>query len=151
MELLKTLFIPFEPFPKERPRLAVIHGHPRIITPPATRKAESDIRSALPHLWRMPPVPFRIPIFAQVVCFLERPESVDRRVILPATRADLDNYLKLVLDACNAMVWKDDGCICGLEGWKVYKDPDEKAGYGMRIFRLTRAPEFRVADFLEAR
>lgn len=147
MDLLRAFFIPFAPFPKERPRAQVVMGRARLYTPAATRKAEADIQSALPHLWRMPPVQLGTPIYAQVVCFLRRPSSIPERIIIPASKPDLDNYEKLVLDAMNKIIFMDDGCICGLEGWKVFADPDEPSGYGIRIFRLDRAPDFRVADF----
>jgi Holliday junction resolvase RusA-like endonuclease len=118
-----------------------------MFTPEATRKAEANIKKVLPFLWRMPPVPLGTPLYVQVVCFLRRPPTVKERIILPATKPDLDNYEKLVLDSMNQVVFKDDGCVCCIEGWKVYANDDEQVGYGIKVFRLERAPDFRVEDF----
>ena len=40
--------------------------------------------------------------------------------ILPVTRPDLDNYIKVVLDALNGIVWRDDAQVVRVEARKVY-------------------------------
>ena len=41
-------------------------------------------------------------------------------VILPAKRPDLDNYVKMVLDACESVVYIDDKQVVRLRASKVY-------------------------------
>lgn len=40
----------------------------------------------------------------------------------PITRPDIDNYVKAVFDALNALVWQDDGAVVFLRAHKVYSD-----------------------------
>lgn len=39
---------------------------------------------------------------------------------LPIVKADIDNYIKAVLDACNSIVWKDDNSITDISAKKRY-------------------------------
>lgn len=41
----------------------------------------------------------------------KRQEAALHGEIFPASRPDLDNYFKLVADAMNKVVWRDDGCV----------------------------------------
>lgn len=40
--------------------------------------------------------------------------------LLPTRKPDIDNVLKIVLDALNGVAWKDDSCVVELIGRKVY-------------------------------
>ena len=40
----------------------------------------------------------------------------------PLTRPDLDNIIKIVLDAFTGYLWKDDSQVVHIEAWKRYSD-----------------------------
>ena len=42
--------------------------------------------------------------------------------IRPTARPDLDNYLKIVCDGLNGIVWKDDAQVVRVEASKLYED-----------------------------
>lgn len=60
------------------------------------------------------------PLGIEVVCHLWRPKSAPRRRVYPTTKPDGDNLLKLVLDALNGVVWRDDACVCDMRVVKRY-------------------------------
>jgi crossover junction endodeoxyribonuclease RusA len=86
--------IPGEPVPKQRPRLG---KNGTVYTPKQTRVAEDVIR------WMLTSSHVR-PAEGDVAVFLDFSTSSRRRV-------DLDNLVKLVLDACNGLAWKDDSQV----------------------------------------
>ena len=51
---------------------------------------------------------------------IQKPKS--SKNVLPAVKPDIDNYAKLVMDALNGVLWKDDGQICYLVCRKVYSN-----------------------------
>lgn len=55
---------------------------------------------------------------------MPKPKTTDR--LWPYKKPDLDNLTKAVLDACNGIVWKDDGCIVWLELKKLYAVQEPK-------------------------
>jgi len=95
------------PWPKERPRFVAVgrRGRFAAITSPATRQAERDLAWAWRHEWRARPLE-RGPL--TLAAWFYRPT---RR------RVDVDNLLKLVLDAGTAArVWADDSQVHQLLG-----------------------------------
>jgi len=48
-----------------------------------------------------------------------KPENLPARMF-PVGKPDLDNLVKLVLDACNEVVWADDKTICAMTVQKFY-------------------------------
>ena len=87
-----------EPLSKGRPR--VVRGN--AYTPARTRQAEAAIR------WQLRAVAPRLN---------ERDELGVRLRFFSGTRRrrDLDNLVKLVLDACNGVVWADDAQVVALD------------------------------------
>lgn len=49
-----------------------------------------------------------------------KPSTVEVRIYLhrPAKRGDLDNGIKIVLDALNGMAWEDDSQIESIQAWR---------------------------------
>jgi Holliday junction resolvase RusA-like endonuclease len=82
-----------EPKRKERPR----YGHGRAYTPDRTRKAERDLSWAVRQQisWPMRTLEGNVCVRLQFYCGTRRGK-------------DLDNMIKLVLDACNGLLWQDD-------------------------------------------
>ena len=59
----------------------------------------------------------------------EIPKSYSKKKRLEAiegkirpTKADIDNYIKAVLDGLNKKAWKDDRYICSIEAEKIYAE-----------------------------
>lgn len=102
-----TIEVPGEPVSKERPRFG--RGHP--YTPKKTRDAEQNIatlfRIQWPH-WR----PDALSTFEVDVAF-----DV-------TGRQDVDNLVKLVLDALNRTVWRDDAQVVTLTASVHRNAPD---------------------------
>lgn len=48
-----------------------------------------------------------------------RPDLLLQR-LYPCARPDTDNLVKLVLDACNRVVWRDDAQVCAIQATKRY-------------------------------
>ncbi|HEX7124165.1 MAG TPA: RusA family crossover junction endodeoxyribonuclease [Thermodesulfobacteriota bacterium] len=86
-----------EPVPKGRPRL----GLGRVYTPRATRLAEEAIG------WNLKLAMRGGPFLGDVRVALRFRETT--------RRADLDNLVKLVLDAANGVVWRDDRQVVALD------------------------------------
>ena len=61
---------------------------------------------------------FRLPTPAKFSKVMR--ERAWRGEVHPGVRPDVDNYSKAVLDACNDIVWKDDGQVVGLLAVKAY-------------------------------
>lgn len=93
---LIKLTIPGDPVPKARPRLSLRGG---VYTPPQTRHAEARLLSHLKANY-----PALQPAVGQFSV------SVDA-YFKGAPKIDLDNVLKLVLDALNKRVWHDDVAV----------------------------------------
>ncbi len=94
--------IPGNPVPKGRPRV----GRGWVHTPARTRQAEERIRAYARKAG------VRRPLQGQVqldVAFYRE----------DASRTDADNLLKLLLDACNGIVWRDDAQIVALSVRKL--------------------------------
>lgn len=115
---------PISPVAKGRGRITTIGGHPRIITPPETREAEANLKALLSQEWGFKQ-PLAGPLEVTVTLSILRPKSVkaDKRPFV-TTRPDIDNYLKLVFDAANKLVWRDDAQIFSLRALKQYSEAE---------------------------
>lgn len=108
-----SLVIPGKPKGKDRPRFA----RGRAYTPKETKEAEAYIG----HLWEESGCPrhWDGPIQIDVDIFHKRPKShfttkgllsaEGKKHILPDNqKPDIDNVIKLVMDALNKKAWRDD-------------------------------------------
>lgn len=106
------------PVPKGRPR--VVDG--KAYTPKETKRAERD----LAQLYRL-----------QAEC---RPDwngyvSVKVDVHTPSGKGDLDNYVKLMLDALNGIAWKDDRSVVEIMARRFFDSPE---GYRIEVSYVDR-------------
>lgn len=105
---------PIEPTAKGRPRFAGGHA----FTPAKTRMAEEGLKEGL-LAEGAECYPRDTALKVDLVFGVPRPK---RKVILPTTRPDLDQYVKLVLDAGNEVLWADDAQIVSITAIKVYAE-----------------------------
>ena len=128
-----TFTLGLEPVAKGRPRLAR-SGH--AFTPAKTRTAEARVRELLRRevakdpLW----VPLTTAISVHCVFFLKRPKTVKR--LRPTGRPDGDNFLKLILDAGNEILWADDSQIVFGSYEKRYASSEAQVGYVLFVNEL---------------
>ena len=112
--------IPIQAVAKERARTFIDRrtGRMNSRTPPKTRGFEFAVRAyALKH---RPDVPLECPLRVHCEFQIAKPSRPKHK--LPATRPDLDNYVKALLDGLNGVVFKDDNCICELVAKKTYTE-----------------------------
>ena len=129
--------------PKGRPRIIRIGGFSRMKTPEKTATYEAVVRLTAEAAmrekgWRRVekgPVFVNITIYrAMLSTSKKRQRLMASGMILPATRPDLDNQVKSVIDGLNGIAFKDDGQVASLVADKRFDDGD-----GERVF-ITIAP-----------
>ncbi len=121
--------IPGRPVAKGRPRL----GRHGVYTPKTTTAAEESLQWALRKAC---PLPLEGPLELSVAFCFHYPKSW-RKVARDAVeegaepwymgRPDLDNLLKLLTDAGNGILWKDDAQVVKVDAQKVYSTEDQTA------------------------
>ena len=113
-----------QPVGKARPRIT---RQGRAYTPAKTLEAEERIREKAK--WVMGPwEPIKGPVYAWLHFHMEVPKSWPKKKredalagrIWPAGKPDADNLAKTVLDACNGVIFQDDGQVAELTVHKVY-------------------------------
>lgn len=121
--------IPGRPIPKGRPRFARMGQHVRTFTDKATLTRENWIRQcALQAMSAVPGLAFPLdcPLAVRVEFHVARPKSAPRRVTRPATKPDLDNLLKAVLDGLSlAGLFTNDSRIVAIEASKAFASGPE--------------------------
>lgn len=150
------VFIPGEPAAKERPRSG---NGGRIYTPAKTRKAEQTLRQnwIAANLEQYGSVhtfnePIRIKIrfhYEPLKGFKKWEMRLIRHgtTIPKYTRPDIDNLVKLVLDALNGVAYKDDYLVTRIIGEKCYSD--KGPGTEIEIYRV-ELPEKNRAVITQA-
>lgn len=95
---------------------------------PESEKDKENFRTVA--VQNRPPQLIEGAITLQMTFFISIPKSMSKKrrelaiqgKIRPITRPDLDNYIKLVLDACNKVIWRDDSQIAVLYSAKLYSE-----------------------------
>lgn len=121
-----TFSVMGEPVAKGRGKVAVIAGHATVYTPPKTRKAEETF--AARAMKSAPSEPTLDALEVELTFVLSPPkswpkwkaEAVAEGLVPHTTRPDLDNYVKLALDALNGLFFVDDKQIIGITARKKY-------------------------------
>ena len=119
--------VPGEPRGKGRPRFSKT-GH--TYTDSETRAYENKIVA----YYRKQLGGFRWPdstfVSVQVTAYYPIPKSATKAAtaamregtMLPSRKPDIDNVMKIVLDALNSVAYKDDSRVVRVEAQKVYSD-----------------------------
>ncbi len=107
-----------EPIPKARARTCIRNGKVMSFTPSKTVEAENAIRLQIVENKKFydPGTPLQV----EMLFYVSPPSKVPKGRQYPCVRPDIDNYCKLVLDACNGYLWADDGQIVDLRAQKLY-------------------------------
>lgn len=112
-----------KPLPKERPRLG---KSGKTYTPSSTKVFEQICRLAYGNRYY-----FNGYIKVKIVFKLKVPKNYSQKKRIQAiegkirpTKADIDNYIKSVLDGLNKKAWKDDRYIAKIEAEKIFAEKD---------------------------
>lgn len=130
---MRQFTVPGEPRPKQRPRVSVVSGRiTHAYTPAETAAYEAKVRNAYMDAYpAADPFPKLTPLEVEAVFYLPIPSSWSRKARekaeagrkTPTKRPDLDNLLKAILDALNAIAWSDDCQIVRTVCEKRYGEP----------------------------
>lgn len=121
---LYSTFIAMQPRGKQRPKVVRRPNlpYPVAITPEETVVAENRIKHHVAGEW-LPRAPYEGPIQIQVTARFVKPQSKPKkRRVWPTGKPDWDNLGKLVSDALNGVVYRDDAQICRAFVEKDYCD-----------------------------
>ena len=117
--------VPYEPTPKARPRARAFMVGKQIRTqvynPTKTTNAEVFIRDYL--ITHGIEIMRDCPLYVLAIFYRTRPKHLPKRVTLPIQKPDLDNYEKLVLDACEKFAYENDSQITTKVTAKRFADP----------------------------
>lgn len=117
MTTLIHTFVAMEPRGKERPRFVRATG--RVYTPAKTVRAELRIQEQVAAEYR--DAPYLGPVTLVVTVYLPKPKSKPKnKPCWPTSKPDWDNYGKLVSDALNGIVYRDDSQITWASVHKAY-------------------------------
>ena len=123
MKRIETI-IYVEPKPKGRPKATMAGKRAILYTPKGTRDSEADIKATIRRqVMESGSFGAGVPLTLSVTFFVEKPKSARKCDIMPVKRPDLDNYTKLLLDACNKYVYPDDAQIVNMKLRKRYGTP----------------------------
>lgn len=121
--------VPGPPKPLQRARVGRMGAHARMYDPEAntTNKATVGLhgKQAMEKWARLGNGGLLIgPLQLDVTFYIEKPKSKIRKnsdpFPYPDSKPDLDNCIKLVCDALNGIVWKDDCQVVGIAASKAW-------------------------------
>ena len=115
--LITKIILPVIPIAKGRPRFTK-KGF--AYTPGKTRNAEKEIKHYLIKQLGTGFKPLQGALRLVLFFYLLKPRSTKNT--WPTSRPDLDNYVKLVKDAMNEIVYLDDSQVIWLEAKKLYSN-----------------------------
>lgn len=106
------------PTPKGRPRVAMRGRFPTVYTPKETREAEDSFMQQA--IKQKPETPLEGALSIRIKFYKIKPKSMSKKVIHWTTKPDLDNLVKLVIDALNKVFFQDDAQIIEISASKEY-------------------------------
>ena len=119
-----------EPVAQGRPRLTTIAGRPHAYDPPKSRDYKDLVRLIAqqnkPSCILNGPVRLQVDVYRPIPTSLSKTKAklAEAGVLRPTGKPDISNYIKLVEDACNGVIWTDDARVVQLIAGKFYsKEP----------------------------
>jgi len=131
------LFIGGEPVAQGRPRFSTVNGHAQAIDPAKSREFKRILAAmAREKMAQMTLMEGPLCLYLQVTRVppkswpkYRRRDAIEFREGI-VSKPDLDNYVKIVLDALNGVVFADDSCVVKICASKRWSD---KPGMSIRI------------------
>lgn len=122
-----SFHVPGQPVGKGRPRIGRVAGQARMFTPAKTASYEGTVAMAAQQAMAGAPL-IQGPARAVLRLALAIPASWSQKkqeqarvgAVLPTTKPDADNVVKVIFDAINGVVWRDDSQVVELVLTKVY-------------------------------
>lgn len=125
--------IPGEPREKSRPRVVRLkNGASTSYTPDKTVAYEELARQRFRQQWPSVELPFpdKTPVCVTITACFGIPKSASRKTRAamlsgqnyPTKKPDVDNVIKIVLDALNGFAWHDDAQVVLLQVTKEYTE-----------------------------
>lgn len=126
-----VFLIPGEPKGKARPRVVRLkNGASTSYTPDKTVAYEELVRQRFRQQWPSEELPFpnKTPVGVTITACFGIPKSASKKAraamlggqTYPTKKPDMDNVVKIVLDALNGFAWHDDSQVVNLQIEKKY-------------------------------
>ena len=127
--------IPGDPRGKARPRVVGLkNGASMSYTPDKTVAYEELIRQRFRQQWPSKELPFpdKTPVCVMITACFGIPKSTSKKARIamlsgqtyPTKKPDVDNVVKIVLDALNGFAWHDDAQVIDLHISKTYTEKE---------------------------
>jgi Holliday junction resolvase RusA-like endonuclease len=113
-----------EPVPKGRARTIVCNGQVRTYNPERTENAQDAISWHLMMRHAEDCFPKDTPLKLTAIFYRTKSKYLPKRETLPFRKPDLDNYLKMLLDSMNSILFYDDAQITTMHIRKRWTDKD---------------------------
>lgn len=133
MERKISFIVPGKPRPLLRAKPVNMGRHASVYDPAENKHARADVKlAAFNAMQKEPDGMLTGPLFANMCFWIPRPDNLrlknpsrckPERVLasqFPAKKPDLDNYIKLVLDAIEGIVFQNDSAVCQIFARKPY-------------------------------
>lgn len=124
------LVIKGDPLPAERPRFNNRGGFARVYDPLKSRNYKEEIKKQASKQLSKDYQPFSGAIKVDICVYRKIQKSVSKKEyarrlsndVRPTVKPDTDNYIKIILDGLNGLVWLDDNQITDVAAHKYYSD-----------------------------
>lgn len=134
--------IPGDPRGKARPRVVRLkNGASMSYTPDKTVEYEELIRQRFRQQWPSTelPFPYKTPVCVMITACFGIPKSTSKKArtamlsgqTYPTKKPDVDNVVKIVLDALNGFAWHDDAQVIDLHISKTYTEREPFVRVGL--------------------
>lgn len=134
--------IPGDPRGKARPRVVRLkNGASMSYTPDKTVAYEELIRQRFRQQWSSTELPFpdKTPVCVMITACFGIPKSTSKKArtamlsgqTYPTKKPDVDNVVKIVLDALNGFAWHDDAQVIDLHISKTYTEREPFVWVGL--------------------
>ena len=138
-----TMFVSGEPQAQQRPRFSTYNGHVKAYDSAKSRDAKALIGMMARHELGNDSM-LEGDLLLSLTVSKRPPASWSKKKQAAAigkgitSRPDLDNYIKLVLDALNGVWFKDDSAVTSIMASKVYRA--DREGVSIMVSELVREP-----------
>jgi Holliday junction resolvase RusA-like endonuclease len=114
------------PVAKDRPRFARIGKFVTTYSSKNTKQGELEL-NLLASKYKLE-TPIKGAIAVSLIFHISRPKSIKKSQIYPITRPDIDNYIKLALDAFSAgnLFWYNDSQVTKIISERRYTDENPR-------------------------